>query len=220
MPGSGPRCHDPVATSSHHAPAGEPHFRRRIAIAPPLAETQATSPDQPKITPSTAIVATKSRRQSSVRRQLRRPEQPLPRTPPRQIPIDGTLLTQPPRVPSSEAFGRRRRRHHHRRVGHDLTASETLHDSRRSRGHIEPPESGRKQTTCLGSAIGGGRKAKIRSVQRVPSPSAQPLVDPRRRRPSRRRHARAVRRRERRVLSWLSSGVMMAPETPRIVWPV
>jgi hypothetical protein len=129
MPGAGPRCHDPrrrLIAPHRRSESSLPASRR---CCPAACEDPGYVPDHPKITPSTAIVATKSRLQSSVRRQLRRPEQPLPRTPPRQIPIDGTLLTQPPRVPSSEAFGRQRRRTHHRPIGHDLTASKTLNDS-------------------------------------------------------------------------------------------
>jgi hypothetical protein len=44
---------------------------------------------------------------SSIRRHRLWPAYPLPKPPPRQIPIDRKLSTQPPRVPSWEAFGRR-----------------------------------------------------------------------------------------------------------------
>jgi hypothetical protein len=48
----------PITASSHHAPAGEPHFRRRINVVPPPPKARAT----PSIMPKTP-------RQRSTRRQ-------------------------------------------------------------------------------------------------------------------------------------------------------
>ena len=63
--------------------------------------------DQAKIAPSTAAAATNSLPLSSVRRRPRQPAHPLPKLPPRQIPLDGYRPPAAPRVPSWEAFGRR-----------------------------------------------------------------------------------------------------------------
>jgi hypothetical protein len=38
----------PITASSHHAPAGEPHFRRRIDVAPPPPKARATPSIMPK----------------------------------------------------------------------------------------------------------------------------------------------------------------------------
>jgi hypothetical protein len=170
MPGSAPRCHDPRRRLI------APHRRSESSLAashrccPAACEDPGYLPDQPKITPSTAIMATKSRLQSSVHRQLRRPEQPLPRTPPRQIPIDGALLTQPPRVRSSEAFGRRRRRTRHRLIGHDLTASETLNALTRS------PEGIRTTAMRRKSGLQGSQGEPLGEVLCGPSQSVYPLT--------------------------------------------
>ena len=101
--GQGRDAMTPTA-SSHHPPAGEPCFRRRIAVAPTPPNAPATPLDHAKATPSTATAATNSRPLSSLRRQRPRPAQSPPTPPSHQIPID---TTRPPRVPSWEAFGRR-----------------------------------------------------------------------------------------------------------------
>ena len=106
-PGSGPRCHDP----RHRLTA--PRARRGSPLAashrwrPGASKAARDARDHAKIIPSAANAATKSRPRSSVRRLLPPPAHPLPKTPPHQIPIDGTPLTQPPRVPSLKAFRRR-----------------------------------------------------------------------------------------------------------------
>jgi len=107
MPGAGPRCHDP----GHRLIA--PRARRGSPLPashrcrPGASKGARDARDHAKIIPSTANAATKSRPRSSVRRLLPPPAHPLPKTPPHQIPIDGTPLTQPPRVPSLKAFRRR-----------------------------------------------------------------------------------------------------------------
>jgi hypothetical protein len=124
MPGSGPRRHDarhrliaPRACrktslpASHHChPRGSERSRCAIDLA--------------KIARSTADTTTKFLPRWAIRRRLPRPAQPLRDTLPHQIPIDGRLITRPPRVPSWGAFGRRPQ---HRWIGHDRPASETLH---------------------------------------------------------------------------------------------
>ena len=49
----------PSPPSSHHAPAGEAHFRHPITVVPTPAKTRATSPIIPKSPASTATAATK-----------------------------------------------------------------------------------------------------------------------------------------------------------------
>ena len=63
--------------------------------------------DHAKTIMSTAAATTNSPLGSSIRRHGLWPAYLLPKPPPRQIPIDRGLSTQPPRVPSWEAFGRR-----------------------------------------------------------------------------------------------------------------
>src|SRR5260370_26408910 len=58
-------------------------------------------------TPTPADAATKSRPQSPGQRPSPRLAPPSRKALPQQIPIDGRLLIQPPRVPSWGAFGRR-----------------------------------------------------------------------------------------------------------------
>jgi hypothetical protein len=96
MPGLGPRCHDTRHRLIAPRRCWESSLPASHRCCPAACEDPGYVPDHPKITPSTATAATKSRPLSSLRRQLPRPEQPLPGTPPRQIPIDGRLLTQPP----------------------------------------------------------------------------------------------------------------------------
>jgi hypothetical protein len=106
-PRSGPRCHD----TDHHLIAA-PACRR--TLLPPLhrcgldaSEGTCDAVGHAKIITSTAAATTNSRLGSSIRRHRLWPAYPLPKPPPRQIPIDRRLSTQPPRVPSWEAFGRR-----------------------------------------------------------------------------------------------------------------
>ena len=107
MSGSGLRRHDPrhcriapracretLLPASHHCCPGDP-------------EGAGNAGDHAKLTPSTAAATTKSTPRSSVRRRQPRPAHPLRKTPPRQISIDRRPATQPPRVPSWEAFGSR-----------------------------------------------------------------------------------------------------------------
>jgi hypothetical protein len=74
---------------------------------PAVSEATSYTFDQAKIVPSIAVATTILALRSSIRRQLRRPAHPLPKPPPRQIPIDGNRPHDPPRVPSWEGFGRR-----------------------------------------------------------------------------------------------------------------
>src|SRR5271169_254895 len=106
-PGSAPQCHDAhyrlFTTAAHRGTSPPTLHRCRLAVS------QATSYtfDQAKIAPSTAAATTILALRSSIRRQLRRPAHPLPKPPPRQIPINGNRPHGPPRVPSWGAFGRR-----------------------------------------------------------------------------------------------------------------
>jgi len=125
MPGVGPQRHDArphliapracrktsLPASHHCCPGGSQPSRRAIDLA--------------KIVPSTADAATNFLPRWATPRRLPRPSQPRRKTLPHQIPIDGRLLTQPPRVPSLKAF--RRRPSQHRWIGRDGPASETLH---------------------------------------------------------------------------------------------
>jgi hypothetical protein len=84
-----------VTVSSHHPPAGEPCFRRCIAVAP--------APPKARATPS--IVPKSPRRRLPQRQPLDRhprsaadsPGQrlPLPKPRPRQIPVDGNRPHSP-----------------------------------------------------------------------------------------------------------------------------
>ena len=107
MPGSGPRRHDtrqrliaPIAYRETSIPASH-HY------CPGASKAARDAGDDAKIAPSTAAAATNFLPRSAIRRRLPRPAQPRPKTLPRQISIDARLLTQPPRVPSWEAFGSR-----------------------------------------------------------------------------------------------------------------
>jgi hypothetical protein len=107
MPGSGPRRHDtrqrliaPIAYRETSIPASH-HY------CPGASKAARDAGDDAKIAPSTAAAATNFLPRSAIRRRLPRPAQPRPNTLPRQISIDARLLTQPPRVPSWEAFGSR-----------------------------------------------------------------------------------------------------------------
>jgi hypothetical protein len=107
MPGSGPRRHDtrdhliaPRACRETSIPASH-HY------CPGASKAARDTGDDAKIAPSTAAAATNFLPQSAIRRRIPRPAQPRPKTLPRQISIDARLLTQPPRVPSWEAFGSR-----------------------------------------------------------------------------------------------------------------
>ena len=106
MPGSGPRRHDtrqrliaPTACRETSLPASH-HY------CPGASKAARDAGDDAKIAPSTTA-ATNFLPRSAIRRRLPRPAQPRPKTLPRQISIDARLLTQPPRVPSWEAFGSR-----------------------------------------------------------------------------------------------------------------
>jgi hypothetical protein len=106
MPGSGLRRHDagqrliaPTACRETSLPASH-HY------CPGASKAACDADDDAKIAPSTAA-ATNFLPRSAIRRRLPRPAQPQPKTLPRQISIDARLLTQPPRVPSWEAFGSR-----------------------------------------------------------------------------------------------------------------
>jgi hypothetical protein len=107
MPGSGPRRHDtrqrliaPTACRKTSLPASH-HY------CPGASKAARDAGDDAKIAPSTASAATNFLPRSAIRRRLPRPAHPLPKPPPHQISIDARLLTQPPRVPSWEAFGSR-----------------------------------------------------------------------------------------------------------------
>jgi hypothetical protein len=87
-PRSGPRCHD----TDHHLIAA-PACRR--TLLPPLhrcrldaSEGTCDAVDHAKIILSTAAATTNSRLGSSIRRHRLWPAYPLPKPPPRQIPID------------------------------------------------------------------------------------------------------------------------------------
>jgi hypothetical protein len=87
-PRSGPRCHD----TDHHLIAA-PACRR--TLLPPLhrcrldaSEGTCDAVDHAKIIASTAAATTNSRLGSSIRRHRLWPAYPLPKPPPRQIPID------------------------------------------------------------------------------------------------------------------------------------
>src|SRR5208283_5735278 len=93
----------PITASSQLLPTGEPRLRHCTAVAEATFHTF----DQAKIAPPTAAATTILALRSSIPRQLRRPTHPLPKPPPRQIPINGNRPHGPPRVPSWGAFGRR-----------------------------------------------------------------------------------------------------------------
>jgi len=99
--GSGPRCHDPVTASSHHAPAGEPNFRRRIAIASAPPKAVCAPPIMPK-TPVRAWRAGQIPTPIVVPAQSPRPEQPSPGRRPTN-PHKRHTPHPAPAVPSSEA---------------------------------------------------------------------------------------------------------------------
>src|SRR5712691_4206716 len=85
----------PVSASSHHSPAAEPCFCRRIAVAPVTPNVPVT----PAITPNSPRRPPPQRpnrdRHRSVLRRKPPPAQPRPKPPPNQIPIDGNPPTSP-----------------------------------------------------------------------------------------------------------------------------
>src|SRR5271169_2328499 len=88
-------CHDAhhrLFTTAAHRGTSPPALHRSC---PAVSEATSYTFDQAKIAPSTAAATTILALRSSIRRQLRRPAHPLPKPPPRQIPIDGP--TRPPR---------------------------------------------------------------------------------------------------------------------------
>jgi hypothetical protein len=115
-----PGCRSASLPASHHCrPAGSKRTCYTV--------------DHANIAPSAAAAATNSLPRSSVRRRPRQPAHPLPKPPPRQIPINGNRPPNAPRVPSWETFGRRPSA---RADSHERPASETLHHSRPSTGSI------------------------------------------------------------------------------------
>ena len=103
---SRPQCHDVRYRLTPPSPAPEPRFRRCLAVASVPAKAPAAS----SIRPKSPNLPRRQRQTRSRHRRSRRPHPPThlqPKSPPRQIPIDGNRPPGGPRVPSWEAFGRR-----------------------------------------------------------------------------------------------------------------
>jgi hypothetical protein len=107
QPASEPRRHDACHCLIAPPACRGTSFPASHRCRPAISQGTCYIVDQAKIVPSTAAAATNSPPRSSIHRKLRQPAHPLPKPPPRQIPIDGKPFAQPPRVPSWKAFGRR-----------------------------------------------------------------------------------------------------------------